>query len=78
MGTPSDGEVAQELAAAGARIMAGVGKSTTLLVIVAEQPFDVGIRRSANFRHAEEMIAGGSRLKIVSISEARAMIIQGT
>lgn len=74
MGTRTDGEVAKELSAAGAKIMAGIGKSTTLLVIVAEQPLDVGIRRSASFRRAEGMIAAGSRLRIVSLSEVRAMI----
>ncbi|WP_206453580.1 HIRAN domain-containing protein [Aurantimonas marina] len=74
MGTSDDDRIAHELAAAGAKIMAAVGASTTLLVIVAEQPFDVGIRKSANFRRAEEMIAEGSRIRIISISEARRMI----
>jgi hypothetical protein len=74
MGAASDSEIAHELAAAGARIMSGVGNSTTLLVVVTERPFDVGIRRSANFCRAEDMIDAGSHLKIISISEARVMI----
>ncbi|ATU91750.1 HIRAN domain-containing protein [Phyllobacterium zundukense] len=74
MGAPPDEEVAQELAAAGAKIMAGVGKSTTLLVVVAERPFDAGTRSSASFRRADDLIAAGSHLRIISLSEARAMI----
>ena len=69
-----DGKLATELAAAGARIMAGVGKSTTFLVVAADKPFDFGIRRSASYCKAREMIEAGSALQILSESEVKALI----
>lgn len=68
------GKLAAELAAAGARIMAGVGKSTTLLVVTAERPFDFGIRRSANYCKALEVIEAGSTLQIMSESEVKTLM----
>jgi hypothetical protein len=47
IGAAADGEVATELAAQGARIMAGVGKSTSLLVVAQERPFSSGVVSSA-------------------------------
>lgn len=73
IGAPPDGALAKELAKAGAHVMAAPGKSTTLFVVAAERPFDFGMRRSAKFEKAETLIAGGSPLKIVSLSEVRAM-----
>lgn len=69
LGAQSSEAVAQELAAAGATIMATIGKSTTLMVVNAPHPFAVGVRRSANFRKAQE-----ANLKVVSIDEVRADI----
>ncbi|HYO65152.1 MAG TPA: HIRAN domain-containing protein [Archangium sp.] len=77
MGTQRDSKIAQELAAAGAKIMAGPGKSTTLLVIVDDKPFSIGTMSSATYRKAEELIAEGAPLRIVSIDEVRAMIAAG-
>lgn len=74
MGAATDGDVAQELASAGAHIMAGLGKSTTLLVVAGETPFPFWIRRSSTYRQAEKLIVEGASLRIVSLSEARAMI----
>jgi hypothetical protein len=74
MGTRRDSEIAQELAAAGATIMAGPGKSTTLLIVVGERPFSFGTVRSATYRKAEELIAEGASLRIVSLDEVREMI----
>lgn len=68
------GKLAAELAAAGARIMAGVGKSTTLLVVAAEKPFDFGIRRSANYCKALEMIEAGSTLQVMAESEVKILM----
>jgi hypothetical protein len=73
-GAASDGDLARELAAAGANIMAGIGSSTTLLVVAAERPFSVGIQRSATYDRAQVMIAKGSNLKVVSLTEARRLI----
>ena len=77
MGTRRDSEIAQQLAAAGAKIMAGPGKSTTLLVVVEDKPFSVRTMRSATYRKAEELIAEGAPLRIVSIDDVRAMMVQG-
>jgi len=75
MGEPSNGALAHELAAAGARFMAGVGKSTTMLVVADERPFSPGIGSSATYRKAEAMIGEGRDLRILSRSEARALIV---
>ncbi|MEX2693640.1 HIRAN domain-containing protein [Rhizobium mongolense] len=73
MGAPNDGEIALELARAGARIMASVGKSTTILVVAAERPFELGVRRSASFVRAETLVEEGADLKILSLREVRAL-----
>lgn len=70
LGARSDGELAKELAAKGARNMANLGKSTTLLVIASERPFDPGTTRSVQYMKAEERIRDGEKLKIVSGSTA--------
>jgi DNA polymerase-3 subunit epsilon len=77
VGTTVDSAIAHELAAARAKIMASVGKSTTLLVINADEPFDYGIKRSASYRKAEDMMAQGTRLQIISVQQVRAMIRSG-
>lgn len=75
MGAPRDGELAQRLAAAGARIMADVGKSTTTLVVAGDAPpYSPGTRRSAAFRKAEAATAAGSPIRIVSDQEALALL----
>lgn len=53
IGAPKDGQSAKELASKGARIMAGVGKSTTLLVVAQERPFTPGLVGSSQYRKAE-------------------------
>ncbi|MEM9138209.1 MAG: HIRAN domain-containing protein [Pseudomonadota bacterium] len=71
IGAPSDGDLARKLAAQGARIMAGVGKSTTLLVVAEDRPFTPGLLRSAQYRKAEEQISKGASLRILSKSEVQ-------
>lgn len=68
MGGLSDAALAQELADAGAKIMSGVGTTTTMLVIASERPFTPGERASAGFRKAEQ-----NGIRIVSAREAREM-----
>lgn len=71
IGDRSDGELAYTLASKGAKIMAGVGKSTTLLVVACEErPFSPGLIGSATFRKAQERISEGSILEIVTVEEA--------
>lgn len=74
MGEPGDGPLAQDLAASGAMIMAGIGKTTTMLVVVDDRPFSEGVKRSATYVRALELIAEGNSLRIVSQAEARVLI----
>lgn len=73
MGAKSTGEIAEELASLGARVMSGVGKTTTMLVVVEDRPFSPGAIGSASFRKANELSASGSDIRIVSLSEVRAL-----
>lgn len=75
MGEPGDGPLAQELAASGATIMAGIGKTTTMLVVADNRPFSEGVKRSATYVRALELIAEGEALRILSQAEARALIV---
>lgn len=74
MGEPRDGPLAQALAASGATIMAGIGKTTTMLVVADERPFSEGVKRSATYVRALELITEGKALRILSQAEVRALI----
>ena len=76
IGTPRDGEIAQQLAAQGAHIMAGPGSSTTLFVVNERRPFSPGLIGSANYRKAEELMANGGRLRIVPLEEVWTLIAE--
>ncbi|WP_294393717.1 exonuclease domain-containing protein [uncultured Sphingomonas sp.] len=71
LGGSRDGNLAHWLARAGARIMASVGTTTTMLVIDGNQPFGNYVQASAPHRRAEELRAAGSGLEIVSEDELR-------
>ena len=75
MGERGDGPLAIRLATAGATIVAGIGKTTTVLVVAYPRPFDFGVRRSATFVKAEELIASGAKLRIMSSDEVEAVIV---
>lgn len=64
-GAPKYGEVAQELASLGANIMAGVGKSTTMVVHIEDELL-VGSRHSSTFEKAQKRIDEGASLELVS------------
>lgn len=75
LGSRGDCELASQLAKAGARIMAGLGKTTTLLVVAGRsRPFDEGTRQTAYYYMAEEMIAQGANIQILSEEEAISLI----
>ena len=64
--------LAEELAAKGATIVGGVGKTTTDLIIVgSEPPFTPGERRSRNFEIANEATASGQAIRIWGEEEFR-------
>lgn len=77
MSRHSDPELPGLVAAAGGRIMAGVGETTTLLVVAAARPFTFGVCRSANYRKAEGLIAEGKSLRILSGAELRVLVSAG-
>lgn len=65
VGAMRDGELAQRLAAAGARIMASVGTTTTKLVISDDQPFGRFVIAHADYRRAEDLRQRGATIEIV-------------
>lgn len=71
LGAARDGQLAQCLAGAGARIMSSVGATTTKLVISDGQPFGRFVDAHADHRRAEELQRGGSTIEIVSEAQLR-------
>lgn len=71
LGAARDGTLARWLAAAGARVVASVGSTSTMLVISDDQPFGRFAHASAPFRKAEEMRRDGATLEIIAESELR-------
>lgn|GEM_PF-1409419 len=69
MGESRDPHLAEQLEAAGARIMATVGKTSTLLVVAMPRPFTPGAQQSAQYLRAIEY-----GVMIVSADEIRARI----
>lgn len=65
LGEPRHGDLAHRLAAQGGRIVTAVGKTTTMLVVCAEEPFGY-IRYDAGFRKAQELQVQGSGIEILS------------
>lgn len=65
LGEPRHGEFAHRIAALGGRVVASVGKTTTMLAVVAEEPFGY-IRYDAQFRKALELQELGNSIEIIS------------
>jgi DNA polymerase-3 subunit epsilon len=72
LGASRDGALGQWLAQAGARVVASVGTTSTLLVIGRDQPFGRFVSASAAHRRAEELIRSGAAIEIVTEDELRA------
>ncbi|MCI4590769.1 3'-5' exonuclease [Sphingobium sp. BYY-5] len=64
LGEPRHGELAHRIAAQGGRVVAAVGKTTTMLAVCAEEPFGY-IRYDAQFRRARDLQDQGSGLEIL-------------
>lgn len=60
-----------EVAAAGGRVMASVGRTTTLLVVAGTRPFSSGVRSSMDLLKAEAFAAEGGAISIVTADELR-------
>jgi DNA polymerase-3 subunit epsilon len=65
LGEPRDGKLAHLAASLGARVMTGVGSSTTMLVVAGREPFGRATRASAAFLKAEELRREGTPLRIL-------------
>lgn len=71
LGAARDGTLAHWLARSGARVVASVGSTSTMLVISADQPFGRFAHASAPYRKAEEMRRNGAALEIIAEAELR-------
>jgi DNA polymerase-3 subunit epsilon len=67
LGESRQSDVALRIAAQGGRIMASVGRTTTMLAVVADEPFGY-VRYDAQFKKALELQGLGSGIEIVSIA----------
>lgn len=65
LGAARDGELARRLAAAGARVVASVGTTTTMLAISSDQPFGRYVHAEALYRRAAEVQQAGGAIEIV-------------
>ncbi len=65
LGEPRNGALAHRIAALGGRVMAAVGKTATMLVVIADEPFGY-IRYDAQFRLARDLQEMGNGIEIVS------------
>ncbi|MBB5684973.1 3'-5' exonuclease [Sphingobium boeckii] len=74
LGAPRDGTVAHWIAGAGARIVASVGITTTMLVIANTQPFGRFVHASHEYRRAKELLNGGASVEIVTEDALRARL----
>jgi len=74
LGEPRHGELAHRIAAQGGRVVAAVGKTTTMLVVCADEPFGY-IRCDAQFRRARELQDLGHFIEIVSAAALGARYI---
>ncbi|WP_428970060.1 hypothetical protein ACQR50_05085 [Sphingomonas sp. Xoc002] len=69
LGAARDGRLARCLAGVGARIMSGVGTTTTTLVIIDDQPFGRFVSGHAEYRRAEELGKQGASVTTVLETE---------
>lgn len=65
LGERRDGPLAHRIAALGGRVVASVGKTTTMLAVVADEPFGY-VRYDAQFRKTLELQERGSAIEIMS------------
>ena len=69
LGAPRYGPLARQLAGAGARVVASVGLTTTMLVVSDTQPYGRFYHAAPAYRRAEELRRAGSSLAILSEPE---------
>ena len=71
LGAPRNGPLGMWLAGLGARVVASVGTTATMLVISADQPYGRFAHASAPYRQAEALRDGGAALEIVTEQDLR-------
>ena len=71
LGAPRDGALGLWLAEMGARVVASIGTTSTMLVISKDQPFGRFAHASAPYRRAEELRRNGSAIEIVAEGDLR-------
>jgi DNA polymerase-3 subunit epsilon len=69
--SPHNIELPTEIASAGGRVMADVGRTTTMLVVAGSRPFSSGVRTTAGFLKAEAIAAEGGTISILTAEELR-------
>ena len=69
--SPNNTELPAEIAAAGGRVMANVGRTTTMLVVAGTRPFSSGVRSTASYLKAEAVAADGGTISILTVEELR-------
>lgn len=74
LGEARDGILAQFLAGEGARIVSGVGTTTTLLVVSARHSLGRWVTAEAQYRKAEDLRRAGGRIEILTEGELRARL----
>jgi DNA polymerase-3 subunit epsilon len=74
LGGQRNGPLAHWLASAGARVMASVGTTTTMLVVGNDQPFGRFFSASPAHRRAEELRREGCAIEIVTEDDLRARV----
>lgn len=74
LGAARDSSLGLWLAEAGARVVASVGTTSTMLVISADQPFGRFYRASPAHRRANELQQAGYTIEIVTESELKARV----
>ncbi|CAN5500578.1 hypothetical protein BH10PSE12_BH10PSE12_08290 [soil metagenome] len=65
LGEARHGALARRIAAQGGRVVSAVGKTTNMLVVLADEPFGY-VRYDAQFRQARDLQGAGSPIEIVS------------
>jgi DNA polymerase-3 subunit epsilon len=74
LGATRSSPLAKWLAEAGARVVASVGTSSTLLVVSNDQPYGRFFHASPAHRRAQELQRAGSRIEIVTEDALRARV----
>jgi DNA polymerase-3 subunit epsilon len=74
LGAARDSALGHWLAAAGARVVASVGTTSTMLVISADQPFGRFYHASPGHKRATELQQAGYTIQIVTESELKAQV----